>query len=367
MQHNVPENILALYGLTDRVVSCERFGGGHINDTFRVVVREEERERQYILQRLSPVAFHAPEKLMENISGVTAFLRESILRRGGNPERETLTIIPTVDGRCCVSTEDGCWRMYLFVTGSVTFQAAETEEVFRQSGRAFGSFMRDLGDYPAATLNETIPNFHHTVKRVEALREAISHDAAGRAAGVQKEIAFALERAGRAGQLLDGLAKGDLPLRVTHNDTKLNNVLMDAETHNALCVIDLDTVMPGLCAYDFGDAIRFGANTAAEDEQDLSKVHFSLPMFRAYCEGYLGEAGHMLTKAEVASLPVGAWMMTYECGSRFLTDYLNGDVYFHTAYPEHNLVRARNQFALLEDMEKQEAAMMDCVRAWMEE
>lgn len=354
------ESILALYALDSAIASARPYGDGHINDTFRV---ETEGGGQYILQRLSPAAFKEPEKVMQNVGRVTAFLREAIIRRDGDPARETLQIIPMADGREYLLAEDGCWRMYGFIRDTKTYQQAESEEVFRESGRAFGRFMRDLADYPADTLHETIPRFHDTPDRLKALQEAIAADAAGRAEKVQAEIAFALERSSRAGMLVDA----GLPLRVTHNDTKLNNVLMNAADGKALCVVDLDTVMPGLCAYDFGDAIRFGANTAAEDEQDRSKIHFSLTMFRAYAEGYLGEAGGMLTPAEIESLPLGAWMMTYECGMRFLTDYLNGDTYFHTAYPQHNLVRARDQFALLADMEKQEEAMHSIVREYIKE
>ena len=350
------ENVLRRFGLT-AAETPERYGCGHINDTFLAHVGG----KAYVLQRLSPAAFHAPEKVMENIAGVTARLRESILRRGGNPERETLTLLPADDGRLFIKDADGStWRLTLYIDGARVYQQAENETVFREAGRAFGGFLRDLADYPAETLHETIPHFHDTPSRVEALREAVRKDAAGRLAQVGPEVEFALARAPRAGELTDALARGELPLRVTHNDTKLNNVLLDAETGRALCVLDLDTVMPGLCAYDFGDAIRFGANTASEDEAELDKVHFSLPMYKAYLSGYVSAADGMLTAAEVASLPVGAWMMTYECGTRFLTDFLNGDTYFHTAYPTHNLVRARNQFALLQDMERQADAMRAC-------
>lgn len=359
---------LAYFDLFGQVQSIERYGCGHINDTFLVVTRKptSTRDRRYILQRISPVAFHEPEKVMANIAGVTEFLKGIILARGGNPDRETLIIIPTKDGKNYMMDEDnGCWRMYIFIEDTLTYQLADSVEVMREAGKAFGQMHRDLLEYPAATLNETIPNFHHTVQRFANLEAAIARDAAGRAKDVQAEIDFALSRKPRTSLLLDGLARGELPLRVTHNDTKINNVLMDQEDGHGLCVVDLDTVMPGLVAYDFGDAIRFGANTAAEDESDLSKVRFSMDMYKGYSEGYLGSAGDLLTPAEIRSLPLGAWMMTYEVGIRFLTDYLDGDVYFHTAYPEHNLVRARNQFALLKDMEQQEPEMLAFVEQWI--
>lgn len=355
-----PENILALYDLGSAVTAVRPYGEGHINDTFLV---ETQAEGRYILQRLSTAAFAHPEKVMANVTGVTAWLREAVRRRGGDPMRETLQIIPLADGRSHTLEEDGCWRMYAFIQGTKTFQQAESEEIFRQAGSAFGQFMRDLADYPADTLHETIPDFHHTQKRFEAFEAAVQANVAGRAARAAEEIAFVRQRGRRAGELIHA----GLPLRVTHNDTKLNNVLMDETDGRALCVVDLDTVMPGLCAFDFGDAVRCGANTAAEDEKDLSRVHFSMPMFRAYTEGYLRCAGDMLTPEEIDSLPLGAWMITYELGMRFLTDFLQGDPYFRTAYPEHNLVRARNQFALLADVERLEKDMLETVRQCVKE
>ena len=350
------------FRLEGRLTEVRPYGTGHINDTFLAVT---DAPRAYILQRLSPVAFRHPEQVMENVVRVTDHLRARIAGRGGDPQRETLTPVPTLAGKPYLLDDDGCcWRVFLNVEDTVSYQLPDSEAVFREAGRAFGAFQTALMDYPPQTLHETIPHFHDTVRRVEALRQAVAADRVGRAASVGAEIDFALARAGRAGELLLGLREGRLPLRVTHNDTKLDNVLMDRATGRGLCVIDLDTVMPGLSAYDFGDAIRFGANTAVEDEADLSRVHFSMPMYRAWCEGYLSEAGAAMGEAERDSLPLGAWMMTYEVGVRFLTDYLDGDRYFHTAYAEHNLVRARNQFALLNDMEAHRDAMAAAVRQW---
>lgn len=357
------EDMVGHFCLRGTVESVTPYGSGHINDTFLVTAREGGDVHEYVLQRLSPVAFREPEKVMDNVSRVTAYLREGIARRGGVPERETLTLIPVKEGRYHVYDASGaCWRMYLNIAGTKTWQLPESEDIFREAGRAFGAFQTALLDYPADTLHETIPHFHDTPARVEALREALRRDAAGRAAGARDAVDFALARAERAGELVDQLRTGRLPLRVTHNDTKLNNVLMDEGSGRALCVIDLDTVMPGLSAYDFGDAIRFGANTADEDEADLDKVRFSVPMYRAYCEGYLSQAGKTLEQAELASLATGAWMMTYECGCRFLTDHLDGDRYFHVAYPGHNLIRAKNQFALLKDMEKHRDEMAGIIK-----
>ncbi len=358
------QEILAHFCTEGQVKAIRPYGSGHINDTFLVETQEAP---NYILQRVSSACFPRPVEVMENVCGVTGFLRKAILAAHGDADRETLTLLPTREhGYWFVDADGDCWRVYLNIANTRTYQLPENADIFRKAGQAFGKFQMMLADYPAETLHETIPHFHDTVSRVEALRQAIREDRAGRAQGVQPEIEFALARAEKAGALVNMLAAGELPLRVTHNDTKLNNVLMDAETGDGVCVIDLDTVMPGLCAYDFGDAIRFGANTAEEDEADVSKIHFSLPMFRAYAEGYLKEAGSALSEAEVRSLPLGAWMMTYEVGIRFLTDYLNGDVYFHVAYPEHNLVRARNQFALLADMEKNEEAMDEVVASVVE-
>ena len=353
---------MAAYGLSPDTEPVA-YGGGHINRTFRLTTPRGD----VLLQKVLSAVFPQPERVMANVAEVTAWLRRSIAARGGDPARETMEIIPLADGRLFLPDEDGLWRMYRFVGGSETWQQAGTPERFAEAGRGFGRFLRDLADFPAASLHETIPAFHHTPRRLEAFRQAVAEDRAGRAGEVAWEIDAFIRRSERTGALVDALERGELPLRVTHNDTKLNNVLMDAATQRALCVVDLDTVMPGLCAYDFGDAIRFGANTAAEDERDLSRVKFSMPMFEAFLGGYLGEAGDMLTPAEIRSLPLGAWMMTCECGMRFLTDYLNGDVYFRTAYPTHNLVRARNQLALLTDMERCEARMRAAAERWIKE
>lgn len=322
--------------------------------------------RGYVLQRLSPVAFRQPALVMENIANVTAYLRRQVKAKGDDPARATLTLIPTHDGQDCWTDQAGaCWRVYKNVDGAISHQLPEHPDMMREAGRAFGAFQTALAEYPIHTLHETIPQFHVTPNRVKALQEAILQNAAGRLQEAAEAAAFAETRFSRADGLIRQLEDGTLPLRVTHNDTKLNNVLMDAATGEGLCVIDLDTVMPGLCAYDFGDAIRFGANTAEEDEPDLTRVSLSLPMYEAYAAGYLAEAGDILWDAEIRSLPLGVWMMTYECGIRFLADHLNGDVYFHVAYPGHNLVRARNQFALLADMERKQAQMDTLMEEWL--
>ncbi len=350
-----PDQLLALASRFAPGGVCEApvpYGEGHINDTYLFSTREDGHTLRLTLQRVNRTAFPRPDEVMENTMRVTDHLRRRIAREGGDPDRETLTLRHTPESEWFVLDDYGdLWRSCLFVEDALTYNQTDEPSVFRAAGEAFGRFQRLLEDFDATLLHETIVDFHHTPKRFAAFRRAIQEDRAGRLASVAPEVEYALSQEGFASALIDARAEGALPLRVTHNDTKLNNVLIDRATRRGLCVIDLDTVMPGLSAYDFGDAIRFGANTAAEDERDLTKVRFSLPMYNAYAEGYLSQVGPALTEAELRSLPVGAKMMTLECGTRFLTDYLAGDTYFKIAYPEHNLVRARNQFALLRDMD----------------
>ena len=340
---------LAAFGFGGPEGNAVRFGEGHINDTFLVTTGEG---RRFILQRVSPVAFHEPKRLMDNVVNVTEYLAREIARPGGDPKRETLTVVRTRDGETCFTdSRDNVWRTFLYVEGTVCYQAAETQSLFAASGRAFGRFQRLLRDYPAETLYETIPRFHDTANRLQNLKNAVAADPMGRVKDCRTDIDFFLSREGDCSVALDALRSGELPLRVTHNDTKLNNVLMDERTGEALCVIDLDTVMPGLSINDFGDSIRFGANHNAEDEPDQSKVNFEIDLFEAYAAAFLAEAGEALTGAEIRYLPWGAKLMTLECGMRFLTDYLEGDHYFHTSRPGQNLDRARTQRKLVADME----------------
>ena len=341
--------ILNAFKLDAPVTSCERYGCGHVNETYLVV---SESGRRYILQKISTRAFHDVPALMQNIISVTQFLKEKT-----DDPRGVLTLVPTTDGQFFLSCEDGSyWRLYDFVEDAVCLQAPETPEDFYQSALAFGSFQQMLTDFPAETLSETIPMFHNTANRFKLFREKLAEDPMGRAASVKEEIEFALAHEAEASTLVDLQASGELPTRVTHNDTKLNNVMLDATTKKALCVIDLDTIMPGLSLYDFGDSIRFGAATAAEDETDLSKVEMSLDLFRTYAAGFLS-ACPGLTDLEKKLMPLGAKMMTLECGVRFLTDYLDGDHYFKVHRENHNLDRCRTQFKLVADMEKKWAEM----------
>ena len=347
------QEALGAFDFGDPVVGAIRYGQGHINDTFVVHTQPGDRCcRRFILQRMSAAAFKRPDQLMENIIGVTEYLGRQIEARGGDRAREALEVLrPKNGGTCYTDSRGGAWRLYPFVEGTVCRQAADTPELFAASGRAFGRFQRLLRDYPAETLHETIPNFHNTEDRLAKFKEAVQADRLGRAAGCRPEIDFVLARQADCSVALDAMRAGKLPLRVTHNDTKLNNVLMDADSGEGVCVIDLDTVMPGLVIYDFGDSIRFGANHCAEDETDLSKVSLDVDLFAVYTAAFLEGTGGSLTDAEIEYLPWGARLMTLECGIRFLTDYLEGDVYFHTAREAHNLDRCRTQFKLVADME----------------
>ena len=339
------EHILAQFGLEGRPVSCGRYGNGHINETYLV---ETDAHHAYILQKVNRRVFPDVENLMRNIAAVTAYLR----RQTDDPRR-VLTLVPTKSGETYYRALDQeYWRVYEFITNSLCLEQPENEDDLRQSGVAFGQFQNQLADFPAHTLAEIIPRFHDTVDRYRQLKEAVAADKAGRLSSCHGETDWYLSHEAEAGTLMGLLRQGRLPLRVTHNDTKLNNVMLDKTTRTPLCVIDLDTVMPGLAANDFGDSIRFGASTAAEDEKDLDKVEMSLRLYEAYTEGFLSTCGSRLTALEKETLPLGAKLMALECGSRFLADYLNGDVYFHTARPDHNLDRARTQMKLVMDMEK---------------
>ena len=328
-----------------------RYGAGHINDTFAVWAAD--RSKRWILQRINTDTFTDPAGLMENVAGVTGYLRRQIEARGGDPERETLNVVPTRDGKLYYDDgQGGAWRAYGFVEGTVCLQKVENERDFYTVAETFGNFQKQLAGYPAATLHETIARFHDTPNRYANFEKALAADVMGRAKALGPEIAFIRAREADCHVLVDQLAAGVLPLRVTHNDTKLNNVLIDAASGKGICVIDLDTVMPGLSAYDFGDSIRFGANDCAEDEPDQSKVHFSLHLYEVFTRGYLAAAGSAMDEAERRSLPWGAKLMTLECGIRFLTDYLEGDHYFKISRPDQNLDRARTQFTLVAGMER---------------
>ncbi len=343
------DELLEAYGFENKPVSVNRITDGHINSTFAL----DFGEKKYLFQQLNTNVFRRPVELMNNIVGISDFLRKKIKKRGGDPDRECLTVLPSKSGLPYYISKSGeFWRSFIFITGAHTIQTVENPADFRAAAVAFGNFQRQLADYPADSLAETIPNFHNTVSRLADFKKAVADNLSGRADNCEEETRFILQREPDCSVLTDLIEKGELPLRVTHNDTKLNNVMFDDITGEAICVVDLDTVMPGLSLYDFGDSIRYGASTAAEDEKDLDKVRFSMEYFRAYAEGYLSSAGSALTENEMKYLPFSAKLMALECGMRFLGDYINGDVYFGTGYPEHNLDRARTQLKLVSEIEK---------------
>lgn len=350
----------ALEGEPKSVVCCN---DGHINCTFRLETERDGRTQRYIIQRINTDIFKDPDRLMENIINLTAFLRRKIIAAGGDPLRETLTVIFTGDGKPYYRAENGeCWRTYLCISGASAHQTVDRPGLFYKTAKAFGHFQMQLSDYPADTLYESIPNFHNTVSRLQDFREALAADRAGRAAGVREDIELILSRADKCSYIVDRIASGEFPLRVTHNDTKLNNIMIDDETDEGICVIDFDTIMPGSVLYDFGDSIRFGASSAEEDEPDLSKVCIRMELFEEYLRGFIEGLEGSLTRAELLALPMGAYVITYELVLRFMTDYLNGDTYFRIHREGHNLDRARNQMKLVLDME----AHMDEMNAIVE-
>ena len=357
--------VLAAYEFPATLLGAVRYGQGHINDTFCVICQPQEGDAiRFILQGLSLAAFPRQAELMENFVGITSFLREKITASGGDPLRETLSIVKTRDGKDFYTEASGkVWRLTPYIENTDCFQSA-TPELFEASARAFGRFQYMLQGYPAETLHETIVNFHNTEDRFAKFEAALAADKLDRAKDVQAEIKFVLDRKADCSVALQALRDGILPLRVTHNDTKLNNILIDRATGEGICVIDLDTTMPGLSINDFGDSIRFGANHSAEDEKDLSKVNFDIELYEAYTRGFIQGAQGGLTPAELEYLPWGARLMTLECGIRFLTDYLDGDNYFRIHYPEQNLDRCRTQFKLVKDMEEQFDAMAAVIKKY---
>ncbi len=328
------------FNIEGKPITLEPYGEGHINRTFLLTTDK----KRYILQMINSEIFKDIPSLMANICHVTEYLRSI--------GAETLTVVHTHKGESFVK-KDKYYRMYEYIENTVSYQTVTDREVFKNSGSAFGSFQNQLAAFDATVLVETIPNFHNTPKRYESFTEALKADIWGRADSCREEIEFICAHNGTYSQITEGLANGAIPLRVTHNDTKLNNILIDAESGRARAIIDLDTVMAGSMLYDFGDSIRFGASTASEDEQEIDKVHFDISLFEAYTAGFLREVRDSITEAELELMPYSAYLLTIECGMRFLTDYLSGDTYFATKYQGHNLVRARTQLKLASEMEQQ--------------
>ncbi len=362
---NIVEKITEKFAVTGEYLTSTPYGSGHINDTYKVTTVDEGQEYNYILQKINTKVFRNPEGLMQNYAGVTEYLSGVISANGGNPLREALSLVKTLDGKDFYVSDNGeYYRMLVFVENSMSYDKVETPKQFYDSALAFGKFQNMLRDYPAERLFETIPDFHNTEARYKALMDAYIEDRVNRASEVSSEIEFAKSRCALASTFENARREGRLPLRVTHNDTKLNNILFDKDTGEALCVVDLDTIMPGYAINDFGDSIRFGATTALEDEVDLSKVNFDIELYEIYVKGFLLGSRGGLSDSELELMPYAAIMMTFECGMRFLTDYLSGDTYFKISRTKHNLDRARNQFKLVSDMEANFDKMCEIVKKY---
>ena len=351
------------FSLSGDVVTATPYGSGHINDTYKVDVKSAVGPSRFVLQRINHHVFRRPDELMANVERVCAHAYAKLKHAGApDAERRTLRLIPTKTGRAWhIDASGNRWRCYHFIEGATGHDVVRSPEQAYAAAKSFGAFQSLLADLPGGRLHETIPDFHHTPSRFARFQRALAQDAHGRAALAVPEIAFALARAHEVGVVVDALRDGTLPERVTHNDTKLNNVLLDDITQEGVCVIDLDTVMPGSVLYDFGDLVRTSTSPAAEDETDLSKVRMQFPMFEALVKGYLASAGGFLTPKEKELLPFAGKLITFEIGLRFLTDWLEGDTYFKIKRPTHNLDRARTQFKLVESIEAQLPAMQASV------
>lgn len=358
-------DILSNFAINGEFISCEPYGSGLINRTYVAVYNEGGRRVRYIVQRINTNLFKNVDGLMNNIKLVTEFNRAEIMKRGGDPDRESLTLVPTKSGGTYFRTEEGdCYRVYVFIENAKGYDVVEKPEHFYESAVAFGKFAMLLDRFDSSKLFEVLPDFHNTVKRFDNFRRSLEADKFNRAKDVKKEIGFALNREKITHTIVDLLASGKMPSRVTHNDTKLNNVLIDTRTDKAVSVIDLDTMMPGSICYDFGDSIRFGCNPCLEDTPETEKVIFNMPLFETYTKGYLSVFGDTITDIERKNLPMGAILMTYECGIRFLTDYLDGDVYFRKTREGQNIDRTRTQFKLVSDMEKRYDEMLSAVEKY---
>ena len=350
--------VAAHFSLDGDVESIREIGDGNINNTWKITCRDGGRVNEYILQRINTYVFRDPVSVMRNITLVTGHIARAYENMGVSPEGRVLKVIPAADGAAYYHAEDDGWyRVYGFIGGASAFNQIDSPALFREAARGFGEFARLLSDFPADSLIESIPGFHHTVRRFAAFRQSVEADRAGRVKDLGPEIDFLMRREKMMGSIVNALEGGEIPLRVAHNDTKINNVMIDRETGRAKCVIDLDTVMPGSYLFDFGDAIRSGAPTLNEESRDYEHVRLDTALFEAFPEGYVGDLKASLTKKEIDLLPTSALVITCEQAMRFLTDYIDGDLYYKIRTPDHNLARARNQMALVTDMERQFDAM----------
>ena len=350
--------VLKKYGID---CQAQKYGDGHINDTYLI----EHDNKKYVLQRINHNLFKNPNQVMENILSVTKHIADKLTAKGIDPSRRTLNFINTIDNEACCEIDGNYFRMYSFVSDTVTYQTVEDPVLFYKAAKGFGEFFNLLSDYDASKLHEAIPDFHNTKKRLEDFENSVKENKSGRAKSTAKEIQFIMDRKHEVSRIMDEIEKGTVPLRVTHNDTKLNNILFDKETNDALCVIDLDTVMPGSVLFDYGDALRFGANPVAEDEKDLSKVYCDMEKFEQFTKGFIETLGNVLTEKEIELLPFSAQLLTLECGMRFLADYIDGDIYFKTQYEDQNLDRARTQLKLVYDMEQKETEMAEIIKKYI--
>lgn len=364
MAHN-PLEVIQFFQLEGEFLDIAPCGSGHINDTFVSSFNVGRNVVRYVHQWINQHVFKDPEKVMENIERVTGYLRQRVISSGGDPAREVLTLVPASDGRSFYRTARGdFWRTYVFIDGARTYDTAENIQHVYNASKAFGNFQKMLADLPGGRLHETIPDFHHTRNRFQTFVRALEADPLNRARPVKPEIDFILQRERETSLVVNLIAAGQIPERVTHNDTKLNNVMIDNHTGEGICVIDLDTVMPGSVLYDFGDSVRIGASTAAEDEPDLARVGFDLMRFEWLARGYLDAARDFLSRTEVEHLGFSARLITLEQAIRFLGDYLNGDTYYKIHHPNHNLDRARTQLKMVAEMERQFEEMESIVKRY---
>lgn len=353
------QHISRQFQIYGEILHAETFKIGHINETYSASYDQGGNRVRYIHQKINKRVFKEPPAVMKNLVRVTSHIRQKLEDQSASDiTRRSLIIIPTRDGQSYYYNGDGeYWRTFVFVEGTQTFESVQNPKQAFEAGRAFGEFQHHLVDLPGARLLETIPDFHNTRKRFKALQEAVEKDHYNRAKDARKEIQCALDRESLVDVILNGMEKGKIPERITHNDTKFNNVMLDSRTGKAMCVVDLDTVMPGCALYDFGDMVRTTTSPTMEDEKDLSKVRMQMPMYKKLVEGYLSTAGQFLTPAEKALIAFSGKLITFEIGIRFLTDFLSGDTYFRIHRPGHNLDRCRTQFKLVESIERQEEAM----------
>lgn len=366
MTYNDLKEIIPQFNFEGKYIKVYELTSGNVNSTFRLEYALGNTRIYYTLQRINAYVFNNPEAVVGNIAKVTEHIRKKIIEEKGDDKRNVLSLIKTRQGEFIFKDNRGdYWRAYRFIDNADALDIVNTEQQMEEVGRGFGRFQRLLTDYDATQLYTTIPNFHHSTKRFYRFVKALDEDRAGRARFIEDEIEFIFDHRKMMGEIVRLLDDEVIPYRVTHNDTKANNVLLDGETGKALCVIDLDTVMPGSVLFDYGDAIRYGASLAKEDEEDTSKIRLDMGKVRAFTKGFIDETNGFLLREELLRLPLGVKVITCELAMRFLTDYIDGDLYFKVNSPEHNLVRARAQIALLKDVERREAAMNDMIQGFI--